>query len=62
MIVPIVATRMKEFCQGICFRIDPSQVSPFVKITIDASARLSSSSLPPCTFGMMCSMWRAARG
>ncbi len=36
MIVPVVTPRMKEFCDGICFGINPRQVSPFVKITIDA--------------------------
>jgi len=39
MIVPIVITWMKELCQGIRFGIDPSQVSSFVKIAIDACER-----------------------
>lgn len=39
MIVPIVTAWMKEFSQGICLGIDPSQVSPFVEIAIDACER-----------------------
>jgi hypothetical protein len=39
MIAPGVTAWMKEFRKGVCFWIDSRQVSPFVKITIDASQR-----------------------
>jgi hypothetical protein len=39
MIIPVVTPWMKDLCQGICFGIDPCQVSPFMKITIDACER-----------------------
>src|ERR1041384_5137252 len=44
MIAPIVTARMKEVYQDTCFRIDPSQVVPFVKSMLDTSAR---STTPP---------------
>jgi hypothetical protein len=39
MIIPVVTPWMKELRQGFRFGIDPCQVSPFVKITIDACER-----------------------
>ena len=39
MIIPVVTPWMKDLCQGIRFKIDPRQVSSFVKVTIDACKR-----------------------
>lgn len=37
MLIPVLSSRMKQFCNCVRLRIDPCQVRAFVQITIDTS-------------------------
>ena len=39
MIVPLVASRMEEFGDFACLRIDPSQVRAFVQVAVNTGER-----------------------